>query len=1506
MNDYDTFISAPSERLLRALTRNQMFDVVNHYGIDLSIPKSSKKEELCEFILQALMERQILQETTQQEAVAPKMTLWDGSDLTFEQRKELLLLQREQMILEHEQQMRKQKLELQARESERLLEYERLKCQERSREQHSLFQMVKFLPNFNERDPDVFFSLFEHVLADRGWTDADKVLLLQKVLVGKGQEAFVALSPSEKLSYQCVKAAVLKAYELIPEHYRQRFRTWKKTEKQTHVDVARELISLCNRWCTAVGVKTFQELFDLVVLEQFKNIVPERIATHINEHQIKTAAQAAVLADEFVLTHKSFRDTSQRDYVRRERTENEFGRLDRSSPVKSDFKNTSRQVAETDNKCRYCYEVGHWKRDCPVLNSRIRNSNRPRFPKPVGCTGSLQSKSVAKAALPSDNREALDKNDYSPFITQGTVSLVGDTNKVKVNILRDTGSATTLIREDVLNFSDVSDTGARVLIRGIDLQPFSAPLHKIELTSGLVNGTVVMAVHKDLPVEGVDILLGNNLAGGRVWPESPPPPVVNVTPSSSLEFDECAQEFPSVFTSCALTRAKAKIEAERKPPRKEPTAFVPVLPPSLHRDDVVAAQKEDASLSELWASVTGEGSSESAYRVQNGLLLREWSPPAHRDVADPVMQVVVPRKLRDLVLKTAHGDVAGHFGVNKTYLRILEHFYWPKIKRDVSAFIKSCHICQIAGKPNEKIKPAPLQPIQPVEAPFHYLVIDCVGPLPPSKSGNAYLFTVMCQTTRYPAAYPMRSITTKSIFKALSHFISYFGIPKIVQSDRGSNFMSKAFSEALKKLRVKHNISSAYHPQSQGVLERYHASLKSLLKAYSLELKRGWEEGLPWLMLAARGVVQESTGFSPNELVFGHKVRDQMSVLMGDLDPSEQPGDVADYVSGFRRKLFLAWKMASSNLTAAQKKMKHRFDSKAEMRMFSPGDRVLALLPIPGSPFEARFSGPYTIKRKTSDTDYLLATPDCRRSTQLCHVNLLKPYYDRGCEKAVALAAEGVPSLQVADEDDVVAPDEAVLLGRLDNSRQLAELDKSLSHLSSEHSEEIKSLISEFSSLFTDKLSCTDLLEHDIDVGDSRPIRQRFYRVSPEKNKILEESVQYLLSNGLAEPSFSSWASPCLLVRKPDLSYRFCTDYRKVNAVTKPDSFPLPRIDDCVDQVGAARYVSKFDLVKGYYQIGLTPRAQEISAFITPSGLFSYKVMAFGLRNGPATFQRLMNRVVAGLSGCAVYLDDIVVFSDTWADHLVRLRALFQKLVMAKLTINLAKCEFARATVTYLGKVVGRGKVRPVSAKVQAIDAFPSPTTKKELMRFLGMVGYYRNFCVNFSTVVSPLTDLLKGNSKFHWSECCQRAFDNAKLLLSSAPVLAAPRLGEPFQLQVDASQVGAGAVLMQKDEQTIERPVCFFSRKFNKHQINYSVIEKEAIALIWALKHFEVYVGGGAPVVVYSDHNPLTFLSSLQNANQRLMRWALFLQPYNIEIKHIRGVDNVMADALSRAPCDP
>lgn len=225
-------------------------------------------------------------------------------------------------------------------------------------------------------------------------------------------------------------------------------------------------------------------------------------------------------------------------------------------------------------------------------------------------------------------------------------------------------------------------------------------------------------------------------------------------------------------------------------------------------------------------------------------------------------------------------------------------------------------------------------------------------------------------------------------------------------------------------------------------------------------------------------------------------------------------------------------------------------------------------------------------------------------------------------------------------------------------------------------------------------------------------------------------------------------------------------------------------------------------------------------------------------------------------------------------------------------------CKF----IVFLGHVVGLGKVRPVQAKVEAIANFPVPTTKRELRRFLGMAGFYRKYCQNFADVASPLTNLLSSKVKFLWTEKCQNAFDLLKGLLISSPVLMAPRLDHPFKLAVDASDIGAGSVLLQEDSKGFEHPVCYYSKKFNPCQAKYSTIEKEALSLVLALQHFEVYLGSTAgPVVIYTDHNPLTFLNKMKNKNQRLLRWSLFLQQFNLDIQHIRGKNNAIADALSR-----
>jgi len=730
--------------------------------------------------------------------------------------------------------------------------------------------------------------------------------------------------------------------------------------------------------------------------------------------------------------------------------------------------------------------------------------------------------------------------------------------------------------------------------------------------------------------------------------------------------------------------------------------------------------------------------------------------------------------------------------------------------------------------------------------------------------------------------------------------------------------VSRIFRASLKALGVSHVVSSAYHPESQGALERWHQTLKSALRKYCTETGNEWDDGVPLVLFAVREARQDSLGFSPSELVFGHNVRGPLKMLKEEFlgNSSSVKTNVLDFVSRTRERLHNACAVAKEALSLSQTKMKKHFDRKAVMRNFLPGEKVLVLLPIPGSSLSARFSGPYVIKSKWNETDYILHTPERRRKTRLCHINMLKPYFcvepkenpenlvsesvTKGNTERVSLLAYALP-VDTAD-DGLNVSMEALGGGCFENSKILSLLPEQLSYLSPEQREDVMKLIDSFPCLFNDVPPGTNVIQHDIEVGSALPIKQHAYRCPMSLREAMKSEVKYLLQNGFAVPSNSPWSSPCVLVPKADGSLRFCTDFRKVNSITVADAFPLPRMEDCIDCLGGAKYITKLDLLKGYWQVPLTERASKISAFVTPDSFLQYKRMAFGLRNAPATFQRLMSTVLGDVPNCNIYLDDVVIYSTTWAEHMLTLHDVFRRLKAASLTLNLKKCEFAKASVTYLGKQVGNGKVRPLDGKVTAVLSYPVPTTRRELRRFLGMVGYYRCFCKNFSSVVAPLTKLCSPKVCFDWTNECQQAFLSAKSLLCSAPVLSAPDVTRPFQLEVDASAVGVGAVLLQEGADEIGHPVSYFSAKFNSHQLNYSTIEKETLAMLLALQHFNVYVGSSSsPIVVYTDHNPLVFLGKMYNHNQRLMRWALMVQPYHLEIRHKKGSDNVVADALSR-----
>ena len=481
---------------------------------------------------------------------------------------------------------------------------------------------------------------------------------------------------------------------------------------------------------------------------------------------------------------------------------------------------------------------------------------------------------------------------------------------------------------------------------------------------------------------------------------------------------------------------------------------------------------------------------------------------------------------------------------------------------------------------------------------------------------------------------------------------------------------------------------------------------------------------------------------------------------------------------------------------------------------------------------------------------------------------------------------------------------------RRERGKQLSEaLRLENTDLPQEELNQLRSLVEEFGELFaldSSELGSTSVVTHEINTGEHCPVRQHPRRVPFSLRGKVCELIKDMLDQGVVVPSASPWASPIVLVAKKDGSTRFCMDYRKLNAVTKLDVYPLPRIDDSLDLLADAKFFTSLDLASGYWQVGMREESREKTAFTTHAGLFEFTVMPFGLCNAPATFQRLMENVLMGLTRekCIVYLDDVLVLGRTFSEHLsnLELREVFSRLHRAGLKLKPSKCKLGQKEVVYLGYVVSAQEISTDPSKVVAIMQFPRPVDLKSLRSFLGLTSYYRRFVPRFSSIAGPLYSLTRKDTLYEWSPECEATFVHLKGLLTQSPVLAYPHFGRDFLQVTDASGVGLGAVLSQEHENKVVRPIAFASRTLLQHEKNYGISELEALAVVWAVKHFRHYLYGYR-CIVFTDHEALKSLLNIPQPSGKLARWGMALQELDLRIKYRPGKNNVRADTLSRYP---
>ena len=952
----ENFVAAPSMELLNLAKKTDLLNIADHYALTCVKP-SMLKHEIKNILIKFLVDEEILDPSALSSVLITQTDLQlreleiqrqiqlEKLKIEQEERIRVEQLEREERMQKEKLAIEKEKLEMEEREKEkeRQIQRERLEMEERIAKEKLLFQEkekenerllqekekerqynlrmkelemqdkvktkpldlgthfdvtkhIRLVPPFQEKEVDKYFLHFEKVAENLKWPKEHWTLLLQSVVIGKAREIYTQLSLEQSSDYDKVKELILKAYELVPEAYRQKFRNCRKENDQTHVEFARTKEQLFDRWCFSKKIGSdYPKLRQLMLVEEFKRCINSDVKSFLDEREVETLEKAARLADDYTLTHKV-------SFVSKANPRKPFyptsGHKPSPSLQSGNFgQNVPKPKPPGENKghnplsqpiCNYCKQSGHIVSDCPVLK---RKREKQEGLKPTGLTSlKLTPQSYFKDQNPVQAKEPETDSVmeiYEPFLSDGFVSLNSDfAQSTPITILRDTGASQSLILADTLPFSEKTSSGTSVLIQGVECGFVNVPLHNIYLSSDLVKGPVAVGIRQTLPFKGVHLLLGNDLAGDKVVVN----PLVTDTPCMDQSPDPIEQELPDLYPSCAVTRAMAKKATltenqsdvdltdsfigqsfkneitkslshnlpEHQTDSNDSTSVSDHFPSSLVEEDhdirsrsqLSKEQHKDPEISPLFQKAVSKldlAQDPICFYIKNGILMRKWrSPEVPADDEWAVNhQIVIPKIYRSEILSLAHETpMSGHLGVNKTYHKILNHFYWPGLKADVSNYCKSCHTCQVVGKPNQVIPKAGLQPIPAFDEPFSRIIIDCVGPLPKTKSGNEYLLTIICASTRFPEAIPLRNIKTKTIVKALVKFFTFVGLPKSVQSDQGSNFMSGIFQQVMHELGIKQYRSSAYHPESQGVLERFHQTLKNMIRSYCFDTEKDWDEGI--------------------------------------------------------------------------------------------------------------------------------------------------------------------------------------------------------------------------------------------------------------------------------------------------------------------------------------------------------------------------------------------------------------------------------------------------------------------------------------------------------------------------------------------------------------------------------------------------------------------------------------------------------------------------------------
>ncbi|XP_033752174.1 uncharacterized protein LOC117335982 [Pecten maximus] len=1112
------------------------------------------------------------------------------------------------------------------------------------------------LPSFEEGKDniDAYIERFVRYASAQRWPQEQWGANLGALLKGRALDVFTRLSVEDSLNFYTLKKALLRRFEKTEEGFRKSFRSERPEPGETFCQFAIRLDGYLQKWVEMTNTpKTYDDLKDLMVRDQFLHCCGKDLALFLRERVPKSMQEMARFADQFAEARGTKTNVMMARPARPGDKQHNANPLDIKT---NDKKGNSFAKGPV---CFKCLQPGHKSFECPNKKSGNRVAGMTRTVETKGNIQTTESRAVVSKGQASVTGKGRGKRKNQGWKPMDSSSCAVDTNTPElskscsadlsvatsmpvvrgcigehfVTVLRDSGCSGVVVRRSLVNSTQMTEKNQ--LCSLADGSRIQVPIAEVEVDTPYLTGAVNAWV-LDTPL--YDLIIGN-VDGAR------PPD----QPDGSWK-----------RTQETMLAVETRAQCHRRQQSYKPLKVSHVLDVG-DVDDLKKEQQDDESLSKV-RKLADDGNiverndgGKSEVYYHKGLLYRKFHSPKVSN-GKTFRQLVVPRKFRQAVLKLAHDSImAGHQGAKRTTNRVLTEFFWPGLQSDVVRYCRSCDVCQ-RTVPKGRITKAPLGSMPLIDTPFKRIAVDLVGPLQPATDrGNRYILTVVDYATRYPEAVALRGIETERVAEALVDIFSRVGVPSEMLTDQGAQFTSQMMREVSRLLSIRRLTTTPYHPMCNGLVERFNGTLKQMLRRMCSERPKDWDKYLNALLFAYREVPQESLGFSPFELLYGRTIRGPIMILK-ELWTKEVPDDEVkttyQYVMDLRERLDETCELAKEQLRTAKISQRKYYNRKAKDRQLDVDDKVLILLPTKTNKLLMQWRGPYSVTAKKGPMDYEV---DMVGKKKTFHVNMLKKYFKKDVEGAGSIG--GVlccVTAAVVHEDELEPECHRELESFPVRAGKEGMEDVNVSeHLATEQRNDVDTLLSNFKDVLTDKPGRTNLASHDIFTTTDDPVRVRPYPLPFHTKSIIKEEVESMLEMDVIEPSTSPYSAPVVMVKKKDGSNRFCIDFRSLNKVTVFDAEPMPNTEEIFARLAGCFYFSKLDLTKGYWQVPMTDRAKEMTAFSTPQGLFQFKVMPFGLVNAPATFSRLMRKLLMGIANVENFIDDILMYTKTWTEHLI-------------------------------------------------------------------------------------------------------------------------------------------------------------------------------------------------------------------------------------------------------------